>query len=173
MVAKWDLKQHKRIVHALPIDPKYAEFRNQVLDESMNVRKQLFKAELMPITREPISASHDTAFSIKNHGVTITWAPVPNAVNYMIYIGHGPVPGYAKLNSQQRYPSFGHHAVYQEILNASSFQKVDGKYLWVPRWVENAINTYLKNEGYAGMKLSEFVDRTNPDTGVSLAKASL
>jgi len=36
-------------------------------------------------------------------------------------------------------------------------------YIWVPRWVKQAISMYETNEGYAGLSLSEYLAIMTPE----------
>jgi hypothetical protein len=47
--------------------------------------------------------------------------------------------------------------------NVPSDGMVNNESLWVPSWVKEAIDLYYKNNGFADLKLHEFLSKVNPN----------
>lgn len=170
MVPKWSMKQHKKDEHVRPVHENYVEFREQILKESKDFRKGLYKERFFPLAPPPTKPDAEPTMWIMGH------SHVPAAsVSYIVQgsiIRHDSFPGYARLDRKQRYPFSGQREVYDAIVASKVPTKQGVHFLWVPLWVEKAISTYRDNDGFAGLSLSEFISRTLGQDGSSVESSN-
>lgn len=159
MVSKWKMKQHKKDEHIRPVHENYVEFRDQILKETKEFRKELYKERFFPL-EAPAKEEDRPTMWIMGHSHT----PAAN-VRYVGHVINGSTwnfDGYATSQhpNPQRWPFSGQKKIYDAVKASRVPVKQGAHYMWVPLWVEKAINTYRENDGFAGLTLTEFLDRT-------------